>query len=110
MTARAHKGRRAGLRPPKSKKGRNLRGTEELTVCESGWSLGIKGAGEIGWSASRGDRSALCHATGSCAQPADWIIAAGDRNSDPGETPIQLKRHYEQTEAIQGEYYANPSR
>jgi hypothetical protein len=30
-------------------------------------------------------------------------------NSDPVETPIQLKRHYEQSEAIQGECYANPS-
>jgi hypothetical protein len=30
-------------------------------------------------------------------------------NSDPVETPIQLKRHYEQSEATQGECYANPS-
>jgi AraC family transcriptional regulator len=30
-------------------------------------------------------------------------------NSDAVETPIQLKRHYEQSEAIQGECYANPS-
>ena len=30
-------------------------------------------------------------------------------NSDPLETPIQLKRHYEQSEATQGERYANPS-
>jgi hypothetical protein len=30
-------------------------------------------------------------------------------NSDPLETPIQLKRHYEQSEASQGERYANPS-
>jgi hypothetical protein len=30
-------------------------------------------------------------------------------NSDPVETPIQLKRHYEQSEATQGESYANPS-
>jgi hypothetical protein len=30
-------------------------------------------------------------------------------NSDLVETPIQLKRHYEQSEAIQGECYANPS-
>jgi hypothetical protein len=30
-------------------------------------------------------------------------------NSDPVETPIQLKRHCEQSEAIQGECYANPS-
>jgi hypothetical protein len=30
-------------------------------------------------------------------------------NSDPVETPIQLKRHYEQSEGIQGECYANPS-
>jgi hypothetical protein len=47
MTARVHKRRRAGPRPPKSKKRWNLRGTEELTVCESGWSLGIKGAGRL---------------------------------------------------------------
>jgi len=30
-------------------------------------------------------------------------------NSDSVETPIQSKRHYEQSEAIQGECYANPS-
>jgi hypothetical protein len=30
-------------------------------------------------------------------------------NSDPVETPIQLKRHYGQSEAIQGECHANPS-
>jgi hypothetical protein len=30
-------------------------------------------------------------------------------NFDPDETPIQLKRHYEQSEAIQGECYANAS-
>jgi hypothetical protein len=29
-------------------------------------------------------------------------------NSDPVKTPIQLKRHYEQSEAIQGECYAKP--
>ena len=111
--ARVHKRRRAGpvrLNPKKANKGWNLRGTEELTVCESGWSLGIKGAGEIGWSASRGI-GAL-----SVVRPVavrnlriGWIIAAGERNSDPVETPIQLNRHYEQSEAIQGECYANPS-
>jgi hypothetical protein len=62
MTARVHKRRRPGPRPPKSKKGWNLRGTEELAVCESGWSLGIKGVGEIGWSASR--RSERCLSCG----------------------------------------------
>jgi hypothetical protein len=30
-------------------------------------------------------------------------------NSDPVETPVELKRHDEQSEAIQGECYANPS-
>ena len=29
-------------------------------------------------------------------------------NSDRVETPIQLKRHYEQSDAIQGECHANP--
>ena len=36
-------------------------------------------------------------------------IAAVERNSDPVETPIRLKCHYEQSEAIQGECYAIPS-
>ena len=38
-----------------------------------------------------------------------WIVAAVERNSEPVETPIWLKCHYEQSEAIQGECYANPS-
>ena len=84
--------------------------TEELTVCESGWSLGIKGAGEIGWSASRGI-GAL-----SVVPPVavrnlriGWIIAAGGAELRSVETPIQLNRHYEQSKAIRGECYANQS-
>ena len=30
-------------------------------------------------------------------------------NSDPVETAVRLKRHYEQSQAIQGESYANRS-
>jgi hypothetical protein len=30
-------------------------------------------------------------------------------DSDPVETPTQLRRHYQQSEATQGEYHANPS-
>jgi hypothetical protein len=96
--------------PKKANKGWNLRGTEELTVCESGWSLGIKGAGEIGWSASRGI-GAL-----SVVPPVavrnlriGWIIAAGGAELRSVETPIQLNRHYEQSKAIRGECYANQS-
>ena len=96
--------------PKKANKGWNLRGTEELTACESGWSLGIKGAGEIGWSASRGIGAlSVMRPVAVRNLRIGWIIAAGKRNSDPVETPIQLNRHYEQSEAIQGECYANPS-
>jgi hypothetical protein len=110
MTARVHKRRRAGPRPPKSKKkveppryGR-IDGVRKWMVARH------QGRWEIGWSASRGI-GAL-----SVMRPVTvrnlrigWIIAAGERNSDPVETPIQLNRHYEQSEAIQGECYANPS-
>jgi hypothetical protein len=81
-----------------------------LTVCESGWSLGIKGVGEIGWSASRRRALSVMRPVGVRNLRIGRIIAAGERNSDPVETLIQLKRHYEQSEAIQGERYANPSR
>jgi hypothetical protein len=37
------------------------------------WSLGIKGVGEIGLSASRRRSEPVCHATGSCAQLADRL-------------------------------------
>jgi len=47
-----------------------------------------------------------------CLSPADHVrgghVENINANSDQVETPIQLKRHYEQSEAIQGECHANP--
>jgi len=72
----------------------NPRGTEELALCASGWSLGIKGLGDIGLSASRRRSTAL-----SAMRPAargnlriGWIIAAVERNSDPVEMSLRAKR------------------
>ena len=50
----------------------------------------------------------VCHAPFVRNPRIGWTISA-ERNSDPVETPIGLKCHYEQREAIQGECYANPS-
>ena len=113
MTARVHKRRRAGPRPPKSKKGQQrlepprygrIDGVRKWMVARHqgrgrDWLVGVAGIGALSVMRPVAVRNLRI----------GWIIAAGERNSDPVETPIQLKRHYEQSEAIQGECYANPS-
>ena len=113
MTARVHWRRRAGPRPPKSKKGQQrvepprygrIDGVRKWMVARhqgrgGDWLVGVAR-----------DRSAVCRATGSCAQSADRLDnCSGGAELRSVETPIQLNRHYEQSKAIRGECYANQS-
>jgi len=87
MTARVHKGRRAGPRPPKSKNGWNLRGTEEIDDVRKWMVARHQGRGRdwlVGVAAAIGALS-VKRPVAVRNLRIGWIIAAG------GGTPIWSK-------------------